>query len=364
MTTWEAMTPESGGRPPAPFRAAGILWQLRSSSRSCPMKTPRWSPSAPMVSEFFCRASGVDSSVVVGALTARAMAALPPAAGLDPAFAITRALGHCASDDAEKTLAAWLSVPSLAPFAPLGLGDIASRKKTLTEATQMALLAAAEGAATREPSADALYPFSRLEHPHNAAASRLREIATRHLGSTLPTRIFAVRALARAGSPSIAALARVLSAPVGFTSSEKIEAARGLAKFGIAGQDALERGLLILVPAHDALSLAALGTASFGPLMVTLESLQRGSGTSQKALFELAHLSPPDGAPAVHCRRVAWLRCRAAALLVNGRIDDPLLAQCDTGRNRRARPPRSRWTSAHRGGRGSRLSIGSWALRI
>ena len=170
---------------------------------------------------FFCRASGVDPGIVVGALTARAMGALPAVARLDPAFAIARALGHCASDDAEKTLAAWLSVPSMASFAALGLGDIASRKKDLTEATQMALLAAAEGADAREPSAEALYPFSRLEHPHHAAASRLREIATRHLGTALPTRIFAVRALARAGSPSIAALVRVLSAPMGFTPSEK-----------------------------------------------------------------------------------------------------------------------------------------------
>jgi cyclophilin family peptidyl-prolyl cis-trans isomerase len=290
---------------------------------------------------YICRADGLNAGDIVNALTTRAAslanpAKANPAKALDPNFAIARALGRCASEEAEKTLEAWLAeARPRAQYAALALGDIASRKKALAESTQLALLTAAAGGAAKPPLAEGLYPFGRLEHPLVSAADRLLEIATERLREEGAARIFAVRALSRAPVArtergAAAELRRVLSNAEAFTPAERAEAARGLSRLGESGQRALAEVLPSLMPARDPVALTALGTSAFGPLLVALETLQKADQPGAKRLlYELAALPVPKDAPSALVRRVIKLRCRAAALLVNGGVEEPMLLQCD-----------------------------------
>jgi cyclophilin family peptidyl-prolyl cis-trans isomerase/HEAT repeat protein len=289
---------------------------------------------------YACRADGIDVGEIVRALTIRAVGVSPlrvlpgdADAGvglLDPMFAIARALGRCATEDAERTLAAWLSLPDRrASFAALAIGDIASRKKALAEPTQLALLAAAAGGATTAPLPDALYPFGRLEHPLSTAIDRLLEVSIARLKDGGPSRIFAVRALARAEQGAAPELRRVLIGSGNYTPAERTEAARGLGRLGDSGQRTLNEALPSLVPAHDLVGETVLGTSAFGPLLVTLESMRTTDRNTKKRLYELAALPVPQNAPPTLARRVVRLRCRAAVLLVNASIEEPVLGACD-----------------------------------
>jgi len=289
---------------------------------------------------YACRAEGIDVGEIVHALTIRAVGIWSPrsssagpdagAGGLDATFAIARALGRCGTDDAENTLAAWLYLPDRrASLAALAIGDIASRKKALAEPTQLALLAAAAGGATAAPLPEALYPFGRLEHPLTTAIDRLIEVAVARLKEPGPSRIFAVRALGRADQGAAPELRRVLVGAGTFTPAERVEAARGLGRIGDVGQRTLGEALPSLVPAHDLVAETALGTSAFGPLLVTLESMRPTDKTIKKHLYELAALPIPQNAPATLTRRIVKLRCRAAVLLVNAAIEEPLLGGCD-----------------------------------
>ncbi|HKQ71510.1 MAG TPA: HEAT repeat domain-containing protein [Polyangiaceae bacterium] len=280
---------------------------------------------------FVCRASGVNQLDVVRALVTRA-ASLPDISPspLDPNFAIARALGHCASEEAEKVLAGWLTgPPARVPPAALALGDVASRRKGLGEASQLALLAAASGSIGHPPIVEALYPFGRFDHPAASASERLLDVAAARLTEAGASRIFAVRALGRSERGSVAALFRVLTSSEGFTAAERIEAAHGLARQGAMGQRALGDALPALVPSRDPVALAALATSSFGPLIATLDSLDGEKPASRHGLYELAAFGVPKGAPPLLVRRIARVRCRAAVLLVNSSADEPVLRRCD-----------------------------------
>jgi len=281
---------------------------------------------------YLCRTEGPGDGDIVRALVTRAAAA-PTAQGaaLDPQFAIARALGRCASEEAEKTLEAWLSGPRpRASYAALALGDIASKRKSLAAPTQLSLLDAAASGFSGPPLAEGLYPFGRLEHPLASATERLLEVATARLADAGPARVFAVRALSRSTHGAVAELSRVLSNVETFNAAERVEAARGLGRLGDAGQRALADALPSLVPARDPVSMTALGTSAFGPLLVALETLSKlESAGTKRVLYELAGLGVPPEAPPTLVRRVVKVRCRAAALLVNGAAEDPLLVRCD-----------------------------------
>jgi hypothetical protein len=61
---------------------------------------------------YACRIDGVNVSDIVRALTTRAATLPSPLPGsLDATFAVTRGLGRCASEDAERTLATWVGGP-------------------------------------------------------------------------------------------------------------------------------------------------------------------------------------------------------------------------------------------------------------
>jgi len=281
---------------------------------------------------YVCRTEPSQAGDVTRALATRAASA-PPAAGtaLDPTFALARALGRCPSDDAEKILETWLAGPRpRAAYAALALGDVASRKKTLAEPTQLSLLTAAAAGISTAPLAEALHPFGRFDHPLASATDRLLEVATARLSEAGAARVFAVRALSRAERGAAPELGRVLTHADTFTPAERAEAARGLGRLGDAGQRALADALPSLVPARDPLAMTVLGTSAFGPLLVALQSLNRADLLGlKKPLYDLATLALPADPPPTLARRVAVLRCRAASLLVNGAAEDALLVGCD-----------------------------------
>jgi cyclophilin family peptidyl-prolyl cis-trans isomerase len=283
---------------------------------------------------YVCRNEAVNGLDVVRALATRS-ATLPIElrGSLDATFAITRGLGRCASEEAERTLVSWLGGPRpRAAYAALALGDVASRRKLLAEATYAALLASAVPGDAGESLEEALYPFGRLETAPKSFETRLLAVAAAGLRRPGAHRIFAIRALSRVGPAAVSELARVLNNAETYTVVERAEAARGLARlaFGDAGQNALWQALPTLMPGRDPVAMTGLGTDAYGPLLVALEGLRtpRPKG-ADRILYDLAGLMLPKEAPAALARRVVRLRCRAASLLVEGAFEDPLIVNCD-----------------------------------
>jgi cyclophilin family peptidyl-prolyl cis-trans isomerase len=285
---------------------------------------------------FACRLEGAAKINIVRALVTRAVTVPAAAASpLDPSFAISRALGHCPIDEAETSLAAWLEGPRpRAAFAALGLGDIASRRKALAEPSQVALLAAAAGSAAAPPIPEALYPFGRIEHPSPTVEERLAEVARARLADAKPGRIFAIRALSRTGKMGASDLGKVLVDVAGYDPAERAEAARGLKRIGPPGQQPLANGIAALAPAKDTISMTALGTPLFGPLLTAVESVDWvPRGDLKTALYTIANLPMAPQAPALLARRITKIRCQAALALVNAIVDDALIRKCDPDEN-------------------------------
>ncbi|WP_437897958.1 peptidylprolyl isomerase [Sorangium sp. So ce124] len=255
-----------------------------------------------------------------------APAAAPP---LDAGGALARAVGRCGAEASEPTLVAWLDGPrERAIHAAYALGDLAAIKLKLREETLVALLNLASGSAASPPVPEALYPIGRLEHVPLTVIPRIRDVATARLAEASDARLFAVRALGRAGEAAASELARVLSAKGVFTASERAEAARALKRLGPPGQRALADAVAALAPSADPIALTGLVSEDFGVLLTALDALG-SAGAARKALRDLAALPPPPSAPAAILRRVAWLRCGAARLLAGGDYRDPLLLGCD-----------------------------------
>jgi cyclophilin family peptidyl-prolyl cis-trans isomerase/HEAT repeat protein len=319
-------------------RAARALSRLGGTASLPPLFTALSDEDAEVVAwaayglGYVCRTETSSAGEIVKALSTRA-ATLPASesAALDPEFAVTRAIGRCATDEAEKVLETWLAGPrARASYAALALGDIASKKKALAQSTQLALLTAAASGLSTPALTEALHPFGRFDHPLSSAIDRLYEVAVARLGEDGPNRIFAIRALSRAGKGAATELGRVLARADSFTPAERAEAARGLGRLGDDGQRALGETLVSIAPARDALALGALGTSAFGPLLVALQTLAKPDLPGvKKLLYDLTTLAVPADAPVTLARRAVALRCRAASLLVNGLSDDPLLLRCD-----------------------------------
>jgi cyclophilin family peptidyl-prolyl cis-trans isomerase len=276
---------------------------------------------------FFCKGHEKDTT---SALVARALSRSPkPGSALDAGAAIARAIGKCGAEEAEPTLVAWLGGSRAdAISAAFALGDVASAKQKLREETLAALLNLAAGSAAAPPVPEALFPVGRLDRVPLTVLDRLREVATARLAAPGDARLFAVRALGRAGDPAAPELARVLTTPATFNASERTEAARGLARLGRSGQRALATALPSLVPGSDPLALTGLVSEDFGVLLVALESVADGSD-AKKTLAEVAALPAPQGAPPAVLRRLSLLRCTAGKKLAGADFRDKLLAACD-----------------------------------
>ncbi|UQA59525.1 peptidylprolyl isomerase [Polyangium aurulentum] len=249
-------------------------------------------------------------------------------ARLDARTAIARAVGRCASEESEPTLVAWLAgSPEEAAAAALALGDLVAVRGRLREETLAALLHLASGSASVPPAPEGLFPIGRLERVPLTVTARLREVATARLAEPGERRLFAVRALGRAGPEAAAELGRVISSPSLFTAAERGEAARALRLLGAAGQRALADVLPSLAPPSDPVALTAMGE-ELGVLLAVLDTLSE-PGKARKTLQGLAALPPPPNAPATLLRRLSWIRCGAATILAGSDTREPHLAPCD-----------------------------------
>jgi cyclophilin family peptidyl-prolyl cis-trans isomerase len=266
----------------------------------------------------------------VHALSSR-LASLPPArplaAPVDARVAVLRALGKCGGDVAEQTLRAWLRRADVAPVtaeaAAFALGDVASRRGSLSLESTGALL----DAAARTPPVDAaLYPFGRTDSVAGDDVSpRLLATARAVLGRPGPSRIFAVRALGRVGPDGAPELARVL-ASTDFTPAERVEAARGLARLHKPGQEPLADALAAI--AYDA--PVAMAGDPFGVLLTAVQSVaDEPPKKGETALWNVARLALPAASTPALARRASALRCAAAAKLARGAWDSEVLHACD-----------------------------------
>ncbi len=235
------------------------------------------------------------------------------------------ALGHCGGDLAGAALVPWLtSSRSVAEAAAYGLGEVAARRGSLVPSEAGALLDAAQGASPLEA---ALYAFGRADGaPGAGLAPRLAKVTHEGLARDGPLRIFAVRARGRAGDAGAPGDLSLVLISDEATLPERIEAAHGLARLGKAGQTVLADAIAALVPRAG----PDLVTNRFPVLLAVLEALASDvPARVQAALWTIARLSPPPGAPAAVLRRVSRARCAASLHLVRGAWDSDLLSQCD-----------------------------------
>lgn len=276
---------------------------------------------------FWCKG---NEKATVSALVTRALSwSGARSTRLDAAAAIARAVGRCGAEESEPTLVAWLAGPrERAIEAAFALGDLASAKQKLREETLVALLNLAAGSASAPPVPEALFAVGRLENVPSTVVDRIRRVATARLAEPGDARLFAVRALSRGGEEAAPELARVLTSPGMFSAAERAEAARGLRRLKGEGPRALERAVSSLAPSGDPVALTGLVSEDLGVLLAALGALEE-AGSARKALRDLASLAAPPSAPASIARRVSWIRCSAAKLVVGAGYTDPLVTGCD-----------------------------------
>lgn len=252
-----------------------------------------------------------------------------PGAPIDLNFAISRALGKCGGALAESTLAGWARNKGKSVWAreqaAYGIGDIGAKRGALDDDTITALLdASADGVSS------ALYPFARAERFNDAFAARLLDATKKALsGPKSDTRVFAVRALAKAGDGAIAELSRVATSS-DFTWPERTDAMRALAKLGDPGRVAAAEALSKIVPdPKDPFAVLTLGGDVYGEIVVGLGALgQTPPASANKVLSSIAALRPAGEAPATLARRLAELRCTAASLLSQGAYNAQNINAC------------------------------------
>lgn len=256
------------------------------------------------------------------ALRAASLAVEPSSDARDGAIgSLALALGRCASDDAERTLRAWLKLsPTIAEHAMLGLGQVARSRKHLDDATIAALL----DMAAQAPQSPALYAIESLPALGAAARTRLLEVGQKALEHAGAGRAFALRALAKAGSDAAAPLREFIQSE-GATDAERADAARSLAALGSSAQSELATALQSR--ARALLDGKAWLTSQHGTVLTLLEGLEPKSG-DPALLAELAGLSL-EGEPPPVARRKIMLRCRAAAVLAGKASASAALLACD-----------------------------------
>lgn len=259
------------------------------------------------------------------------------AAELAPTIAIARAIGRCGTALAEQVLSALLSTSIGAESktwlepALLGLGDLATRKKQLEADTLTALL---DLAGDKTPRDLAFYPLSRTDAPA-LFQKRVTDAARVAMGRASPERIFAIRALGRAGkdapAETAAELTKVIVDKRGFGIGERAEAARSLGALGEKAQPSVASAIAELTPdAKDPIAIAELAGEQFHVLHTLLRALAPEAPRKvEPSLNVLASLTPPTQPKPGFARRLAEIRCTAAAALARGAYDAEILGKCD-----------------------------------
>jgi cyclophilin family peptidyl-prolyl cis-trans isomerase len=255
-----------------------------------------------------------------------------PSVGLDAGYALARALGHCATPLAERTLADWVkSRALLAEPATYALGDVIGRGGKLSDESITALLDAAPPAHGQRAFPSALFPFSRMTPIPDAFRTRVVEAARAGLAEPGDSRIFAVRALGRAGAADAGLFGIVVDRA--FSVAERVEAARGLGQSGLKGRRAAHDALLRLAPGVIS-APPSLASAEYHVLVTLLETERQppgpggGDAGADKTLYALASLAVQADRTSPLGRRVDEVRCRAAGVLARAEFDAEILQAC------------------------------------
>lgn len=272
----------------------------------------------------------LQPDVHVRALVARATTfegADAGASSADARFAIARALGRCGTEVAERTLASWRkSDGAMAEASGYALGDIAARR-TLSDESMTVLLEAVTTSPARQGDRGALFPWSRMTPVPESFRPRLREVARAALAGPGETRIFAVRALAKAQATDEL---RAVALDGASTLAERIEAARGLEKSGTPGRAAALFALERLSPYRELASGA--GHHLLVALLTALGKVEgkegKADGAAQKTLFALASLPLPEDPKSPVARGIVAVRCEAALGLAHGDDAAEVLVRC------------------------------------
>jgi cyclophilin family peptidyl-prolyl cis-trans isomerase/vancomycin permeability regulator SanA len=281
------------------------------------------------------RACAGREGEVTRALTLRAanwLAEPKPAFETNPALpALAQALGRCAGDDSERSLRSWLALPGpIAEASAFALGQLGARRGRLDDASFIALLDALQR--KESPVDSALAAFARLSPPPGAVLERVIELATAELGRSGERRVFAIRALGRAGA--VAPLANALGES-DLLPGERAEISRELARHGRAGQNALAALLPRLVPSSEDERQKLLERPELIALLALLDALDTRPEAAKEPLLALARLPLPVASDIAKRRHAALLRCAAARLLAAGSITNPELLACDPDPNGR-----------------------------
>jgi cyclophilin family peptidyl-prolyl cis-trans isomerase len=238
-----------------------------------------------------------------------------------------RALGRCGSDAAEAVVRSWVSKGGPeADAACYALGDIASRRGSLSDDSARALLDVALGAS---PTDAALAAFGRPDVTFDADFdARLVSAARRSLARTGPLRVLAVRALARTHAPDVAGeLARILTSESA-SPAERIEAAAGLAQPPASRTRALGEAISPWIADRG----RRRSGDDFTVLLSAAEKLDASASRDAQTLLDSLARSPPlPGSDPAALRRASALRCAAAGNLAREAWDDAILRSCDVG---------------------------------
>jgi cyclophilin family peptidyl-prolyl cis-trans isomerase len=249
---------------------------------------------------------------------------------IDPRMAIARALGRCGNAVAEEVLVGWIRASGAFSIpAAYGLGDLAKSRGELSDDAAGALLEAESVGSGASSRLHFLYPFGLVDRIGDAWVPRVLAGAIQALAQPSDLRAFAIRALARCGHDAVESLARIVESP-DFSGSERAEAGKGLSSLGEPGRAAAGSAIGRLAPDKDPHALATLGGDEFSVLLALLQSF--GGEAPKEALGGLRALSSintSEGVPPELARRVAELRCAAAALLAKGAYEADVLARCD-----------------------------------
>lgn len=254
---------------------------------------------------------------------AASLAAEAPTPGRHPGLgALALALGRCASDEAERTLRAWLRLePALASSAALALGRVARERRRLDDATVAALL---DAAAQRPGEGAFFFAIESLPSLGAAARERLLEVADKAFEKPGPARAFAARALAKAGAAAAPALRRLIEAEA-TSDLERANAASSLAALGPGAQQ--ELGAALAGRARALIDGRAWLSSQHGVVLTLLDGLD-STGANAETLQELSQLALDAEPPPIRRRKI-MLRCRAAAVLAGSASLSSALVTCD-----------------------------------
>lgn len=265
-----------------------------------------------------------DRAKIVHAVVARAVGleGVAMAALVDPWSSMAWTLGRCGGIDASRELARWLKKdPARARAAAWALGSIAGRDKGLEDDVVKALLDAA-----RAGNDEALFPFGRGDWSTRPPIPGLVEVARARLHSN---RVLAIRALGRAEEAKPDDLRALVTDPV-TPENERVEALRALHRMGAAGDAVIAAFATRNAPSDEVTTKALLGPI-FGAVRVAVELLgeRDPSPTTTTSLRAFVAKTPiPATASAPLARRLATLRCSAAAALYPGKPGEGDVVRC------------------------------------